>query len=212
MAAAGRSRGAAPQSPHPIYSGEEYRLYYESTEKVIDRRLALNAWNYGICIAILVATGALANWAVSKSEFRLLLLGGIGLGAAMGAMLCHLWRGQILDYKKLNNAKFEVLNAMAPHVRFDDGAHSYEPFRREWEILESQKVAIKPRGARIAVLQSSRAELLIPAAFLSLYLLVLGVVALMIAVNWSALRKNAFGLPPSGPVSASTTPTCNGNC
>jgi hypothetical protein len=138
MAAAGRSRVSGPP-PSPIYSGEEYRLYYESTEKVIDRRLSLNAWNYGICIAILVATGFLANWAVSKAELRLVLLAGIGLGATMGAMLCHLWRGQIMDYKKLNNAKFEVLNSMAPNVRFEAGGQSYEPFRRSGRFWRAKR-------------------------------------------------------------------------
>ncbi|MGA9582525.1 MAG: hypothetical protein WBR13_11225 [Allosphingosinicella sp.] len=211
MANAARSGASGPPPSSPTYSGEEYRLYYESTEKVIDRRLALNAWNYGICIAILIASGFLANWAISKSELRLVLLVGIGLGAAMGAMLCYLWRGQISDYKKLNNAKFEVLNAMAPRVQFDDARKSFEPFRREWEILAAQKVVVKPQGGRIAVLQSSKVELLIPMAFLALYLIVLMVVLILIAVNWSVLQKDAFSLPAAERV-AELRRDCSDNC
>lgn len=28
-------------------------MYFDTTEKVIDRRLSLNTWNYGICLATL---------------------------------------------------------------------------------------------------------------------------------------------------------------
>ncbi|MET1112447.1 MAG: hypothetical protein ABWX67_13070 [Allosphingosinicella sp.] len=178
---------------------------------MIDRRLALNTWNYGICIAILVASGFLANWAVTKSELRLVLLVGIGLGATMGAMLCYLWRGQISDYKRLNAAKFEVLNAMAPQVQFEDTRRSFEPFRREWEILEAEKVVIKQRSSRIAVLQSSKVELLIPMAFLSLYLVVLAVVSVVVITNWNVLHKDAFSLPATENT-AKTLPRCSGNC
>lgn len=34
------------------YSFEEFKLIYESAEKVTDRRLQTNRWNYVICIAI----------------------------------------------------------------------------------------------------------------------------------------------------------------
>jgi hypothetical protein len=32
---------------------DEFKLFYESAEKVTDRRNAANRWNYSICIAIL---------------------------------------------------------------------------------------------------------------------------------------------------------------
>jgi hypothetical protein len=40
-------------------SFDEFKLYYESTEKVTDRRLETNRWNYSICIATLVAIAAI---------------------------------------------------------------------------------------------------------------------------------------------------------
>jgi hypothetical protein len=129
----------------------------------------------------------------------------------MGAMLCYLWRGQISDYKRLNAAKFEVLNAMAPQVQFADARQSFEPFRREWEILEAQKVVIRQRGGRSAVLQSSKVELLVPMAFLALYVVVLAVVSALIVANWSVLRKDAFNLPVSEAMAGSRA-NCSGNC
>jgi len=41
--------------PGPRFSFDEFKLYYDSTEKVTDRRLETNRWNYSICVAILVA-------------------------------------------------------------------------------------------------------------------------------------------------------------
>jgi hypothetical protein len=52
---------------------------------------------------------------------------------------------------------------------------------------------------------------MIPLAFLSFYLAVLLVVALVIISNWSVLQHNAFGLPAAKQES-SNLPTCNGRC
>lgn len=51
------------------HSFEEFKLFYESTERVTDRRIQTNRWNYSICIAILIAIASLAKWALSNSAF-----------------------------------------------------------------------------------------------------------------------------------------------
>ena len=83
------------------YSFDEFKLYYESTEKVTDRRLATNTWNYGLCTAIMLAVAGLAGWASSRPDFRLVMLLAILILAGMGALLCSLWTGQIRDFKDL---------------------------------------------------------------------------------------------------------------
>jgi hypothetical protein len=104
-------------TPEPKrYSFDEYKLYYESTEKVTDRRLATNTWNYGLCTTIMIAIAALGSWASSRPDFRLVILLAIPVLAGMSALLCALWTGQIRDFKELNAAKFKVFNAMAPAV------------------------------------------------------------------------------------------------
>ena len=95
------------------YSFDEFKLYYELTEKVTDRRLATNTWNYGLCTGIMIAVASLTTWASSRPDFRLIMLLAILILSGMGALLCVLWTGQIRDFKELNAAKFEVLNAMA---------------------------------------------------------------------------------------------------
>jgi hypothetical protein len=50
-------------------SFEEFKLYYESTEKVTDRRLSANTWNYSICIAIIVAIAGIVKWSTGNPSF-----------------------------------------------------------------------------------------------------------------------------------------------
>jgi hypothetical protein len=178
---------AAGQSPTAVYSGEEYLRYFESTEKVVDRRLALNSWNYGVCIAIIVACGFVATLAISNAEFRVALMLGVIFLSAMGILLCHLWRKQIKDYKSLNDAKFSVLNEMAPRVKFQDGGCSYEPFRKEWDRLSATGGTVSQSGLRDKVLKASHAELIMPWAFMSLFGLILILVAITATVNWRTL-------------------------
>ena len=45
----------AEVKPAPMLAFEEFELFYKSTERVSDQRLALNRWNYAICTAILIA-------------------------------------------------------------------------------------------------------------------------------------------------------------
>jgi hypothetical protein len=190
----------------PKFSFDEYKLYYGSTEKVTDRRLATNTWNYGRCIAIMVAVAALASWASSRPDFRLVMLLAILVLAGMGALLCALWIGQIRDFKELNSAKFEVLNAMAPSIRFgaDDSLVSATPFIREWDILKAKQATQEMVAMNIIALRSSNAEILVPAAFRWLFLLMLASATIVIAVNWAALTGSIFELKQ--PVIAAPSP------
>ena len=56
------------QSNEPKHSFDKFKLYYDSTEKVTDRRLDTNRWNYSICIAILVAIATITNWSLTNSK------------------------------------------------------------------------------------------------------------------------------------------------
>lgn len=185
-------------------SGDEYKMYFESTEKVVDRRLALNSWNYGICIAIIVACGVISNLALSQTAFRLALFSFIALLCLMGILLCTLWLNQIKDYKALNDAKFGVLNDMAPHVRFADAGKSFEPFMKEWALLSNRKATIHKAGFRHKVLKASNAELIVPRAFMGLFGGIAVVIGIAGVVNFDVLLKDPLSLPAEKAGSAST--------
>jgi hypothetical protein len=184
---------------NPKYSFDEYKLYYESTEKVTDRRLATNTWNYGLCTAITAAVAGLGNWSTSRPEFALITIGAILMLAGMGTLLCTLWIGQIRDFKALNNAKFDVLSEMAPLVHFgpDDERTSAMPFAREWKILEDKKATEEVQTMRILALRSSNTEFLVPTAFRWLFFLIIVVATTIAVINLPLLTRGLFVLKPA---------------
>lgn len=184
----------------PKYSFDEYKLYYESTEKVTDRRLAANTWNYGICTAIIGAIAALANWSTSRPEFGLITICAVGMLAGMGVLLCALWIGQIRDFKALNNAKFDVLNEMAPLVNFGSGDEriSAVPFDREWKSLEAKKATREVEGMKIFALQSSNTEFLVPKAFRCIFFVIIIAGISIAVVNLPLLTNSVFVLRNAG--------------
>jgi hypothetical protein len=169
---------------------DEFKLYYESTEKVTDRRLEANRWNYSICTAILVAVGAIINWSLAKQEYFAISAVAVVVLSGMAVLYCTLWTGQIRDLKELNNAKFDILNAMAPSVCFGESAQdkrvSYCPFEREWNELKEAKIAQQVRSIKIIALKSSRIEYVIPQAFRILFLLIMAVVAVGAVLKFQA--------------------------
>jgi len=187
---------AKTPSSSPKYSFDEFKLYYESTEKVTDRRLATNSWNYGVCTTIIVAVSGLTTWSLSRPEFGLVAIGAVLMLAGMGVLLCSLWRGQIRDFKALNNAKFEVLNAMAPQVQFgaNDEQISAAPFAREWEILKANEATREMEAMRIFALRSSNTEFLVPTAFRWLFWLMIVAAMAVTAINLPTLTSGLFVL------------------
>lgn len=111
---------SAPQPQKPL-AFDEYRLVYDSAERVTDRRVELNRWNYSINVAILIAVAAIANWSFQNPPLFWFATVAAGVLCLMAIFLCSLWIGQVRDMKLLNNAKFKVLEEMAPRVEFDLG-------------------------------------------------------------------------------------------
>jgi len=152
---------------------DEFKLYYESTEKVTDRRLEANRWNYSLCAATLGAVGLIAGWGMSKPERFVASDIVVSLLCGIAALYCTLWMGQIRDYKELNNAKFSVLNAMAPLVVFsekdNDQRSSFLPFEKEWKALQESMAAREVLGMKIVALKSSNIEYLLPKALRLLF-------------------------------------------
>jgi hypothetical protein len=187
--------------PTQRFSFDEYKMYYESTEKVTDRRLAMNSLNYGICTATIAAVAGLTAWAWPRPEFRLFAAAADSSLAVMGAIFCTLWIGQIRDFKSLNNAKFEVLNAIAPRVRFgkeDDERVSATPFIKEWEILQRREETRALETPQIVALRSSSIEYLVPKAFRIIFIACVAVSCGVVIRNWDAVTRLIL-VAPGGP-------------
>jgi uncharacterized membrane protein YkgB len=171
-------------------SFDEFKLYYESTERVTDRRLSANTWNYSICIAIVVAIAGIVKWLTSNTSFFSVGLTAVLVLCIMAFLFCSLWLGQITDFKYLNNAKFKVLNDMAPNIEFDishpNQISSFCPFEKEWKQLEEVKAAVEMGQRKIVALKSSNIEYFIPQALRALFLLISIAVVLAVIFNWAA--------------------------
>jgi hypothetical protein len=156
---------------------EEFQFYYDTTDKVTDRRIALNQWNYTICSGIVVAVAAISGWAIANREFFAVGIVIVVILCVMAVLFCSLWIGLIRDYKKLNNAKFDVLNEMAPYVVFSSEASdtrvSFEPFTKEWEKLKESEALQEVSSINIIALKSSNIEYLIPKAFRVLFFIII---------------------------------------
>lgn len=178
------------------YSFDEFKLYYDSTEKVTDRRLDINRWNYSICIAILIAIATITNWSLTNTKLLWVGLTADVLLCLMAILFCALWIGQIRDFKNLNNAKFSVLNEMAPKVEFDasnPGAIvSFCPFQKEWKKLTELSAVQEVGSSNLIALKSSNIEYLIPKAFAVLFSAVLIALTLVVVNHWppSTLAQN----------------------
>lgn len=170
---------------------DEFKLFYDSTEKVTDRRLLANRWNYSICIAILVTVAGIMNWGLSKPNFLIIIVVTVIFLCVMAILFCSLWIGQIKDFKALNNAKFDVLNKMAPHIVFGDShtdpRMSYSPFEREWKILQDSKAVKEISDSKIIALKASNIEYMIPKAFRILFIAIFIFVSAFSILNWEKM-------------------------
>lgn len=180
-----------PSPPsQPSVSFEEYRLYYESTEKVTERRLAMNRWNYSVLTASLLAIGVILGWASSHDTFLLAGIVGILVLSAVACFMCFYWLKQIDDFKALNTAKFEVLNNMAPLVTFEgpngpSQAKSFNCFDKEWqELSRAHALQSTSSSSFVRGLRSSSAERFIPRAFGSIFALIFVSVLTFSALSW----------------------------
>jgi hypothetical protein len=185
------------------YSFDEFKLYYESTERVTDRRLETNRWNYSICIAILVAIATIARWSLTTATLIWVGLAAIVVLDVMAILFCALWVGQIRDFKKLNNAKFTVLNNMAPQIEFDlahpGSVGSFCPFDREWKKLNELNALDEVGRSNIVALRSSNIEYFIPKAFAALFVAILVALAIVVTVHWPLATLVDQSTRPSQP-------------
>jgi len=167
-----------------ILSFQEFRLIYESAEKVTDRRINNNRSNYAISLGVMIAIAIIVNWTISNNGYYLWAMAAVLALSSLGMLFCVGWINQIRDYKNLNTAKFKVMSEMAQKMRFDSDYKevpvSYRPFEREWEILSEMQGALSMQSMGMT-LSSTASENLLPRGLIFLFILCfVGAVVLMV--------------------------------
>ncbi len=175
------------------YSFEEFKLMYESAEKVTGRRLQTNRWNYTICVAVLVAIAGVIKYSVGNMSFFYIGLVSVLVLSGIAILFCCLWVGQIRDFKSLNHAKFDVLNQMAQNVEYDPNHPGmitpFCSFEKEWNKLQEVKALQEEGKTNFIALKSTNIEYYIPKAFIAVFACIIIVTCIFILPKRSTYFK-----------------------
>ncbi len=168
---------SAPQTLPPINHPvpfEEFKLFYESTERVTDRRLELTKTNSSLSTLVIAGLGVAGGWGYREASVMPVVLGVAIIISRLGFLFCIWWEKQIETYKDLNGAKFAVLEQMAAHIAFSStsglGVKSARPFVREWaELNKNKQLQVYKKGF---ALESTDSELIVPRSFRAFFQLI----------------------------------------
>ena len=134
-------------------------MFYESTERVTDRRIALNKYNYTASAATLAAIAFVFQWSESHDKFMIYGVMLIGAFSLSGFMFCTAWIGQLDYFKNLNTSKFNVINQISRNIIFSESkTESFKPFEKEWEEVKSLKKKGIEKGEWDIFLKTSNIE------------------------------------------------------
>lgn len=137
---------------------EQYRLFIETSEKLVARRQTVNAFFLSINTLTLSAVAFIVGILIEE-EIR--LSNGITATIPMvaGILFCAAWITLVKSYKQLNHGKFQVIHLLEEHL-------PASIFKAEWLALGEGKNPQK-------YIAFTRTERYIPWVFLISYILVL---------------------------------------
>ena len=171
------------------YSFDEFKLIYESAEKVTDRRIALNKFNYSISTAIFLAITFLWKWSLTNPKYYFTGIFIVFILSLIALIFTFYWIRQLKDYKSLNTSKFNVINQMAKSLYFSSESYydkvvSFEPFSKEWDEMKKLSALQEKKRFNIIALKSSNLEYFIPKAFRVIFIFLSVLSIFMIIINF----------------------------
>lgn len=133
---------------------EQYKLFVDTSERLVARRQAVNTFFLSANALALSAIGLVAN-GTREADWGLI---GIFAIAVAAMMLCWAWRTLVRSYAQLNRGKFDVIDRLEDHV-------PAAMFRAEWAALGHGRDVGRYRPF-------TRTEGLVSSIFLAIYGLV----------------------------------------
>lgn len=159
-----------------IAAQEQYGIYVEMAEKLVDRRAEVNRLYLTLNTAIVGAIGFLlkpVDSAVSaEGSFSTFLL---GLGGT-GFLVCFVWRSILKSQRRLIGFKFHVIHQMEDRLPFS-------PYRDEWRAMTAPLTKDSENGKSNRKISFARFELYLPLVFVALYALFVGFLAWQMATG-----------------------------
>lgn len=134
---------------------EQYKLFVNTSEKLVARRQTVNTFFLSINALILSAMGLIFK---EIAELDTVLIGVTMIGVA-GILLCESWRRLVRSFTQLNRGKFDVIHLLEQHL-------PASLFKAEWKALGEGEDKNK-------YTPFTRIENNIPRIFTALYLLII---------------------------------------
>jgi hypothetical protein len=189
----GKNKQAKDAAAGPQYSFEEFRMMYESTERISERKIAFTRANSTLCIAIIAGQGVAASWGYDNANIDGIVAAILMFISILGIVFCLYWHGQLWTFKQLNDAKFKVLKEMADRVVFPDyrerRIRSMSPFEREYTIYKEQGGLTSVRG--LVLPKANFAETIVPYSFLAFFVLIGALCLFWISRQFVIISVNA---------------------
>ncbi|WP_108262874.1 RipA family octameric membrane protein [Mangrovicoccus ximenensis] len=126
-----------------------YKLYLETAEKVSDRRGAANQWLLSVNSAVVGLYGYLSSGKAGAGDAEQIIWR--WAIPCAGILVCLAWTAILASYRKLNAAKFKVLQEI-------EAGFPHQPFAKERSHYKADK--------RLSL---SKMEQAIPLCFAALY-------------------------------------------
>jgi len=132
---------------------EQYKLFVDSSEKLVARRQTVNTLFLSIIALLISAAGFMVK---DIPQQGVAFAGVLALGLA-GILMCVTWRTLVRSYRQLNTGKFAVIHALEQHL-------PAALFIAEWYALGEGRDKKK-------YTPFTKSEVVIPVVFAVLYLL-----------------------------------------
>jgi len=130
---------------------EEYKLFVDTSEKLVARRQTVNTFFLSVNALLLSAVGLIAKEVITM---RIALVGVVAI-ALSGILLCMAWRRLVHSYGQLNTGKFAVIHLLERYL-------PAALFKAEWKALGEGKDKKK-------YTPFTKTEATIPIVFIVLY-------------------------------------------
>ncbi|KKL10134.1 hypothetical protein LCGC14_2558890 [marine sediment metagenome] len=127
---------------------EQYKLYAKMAEEISKRRNNKNYFYISLLSGLLAVISLIFDEKI-LSDFSYIILLCISI---LSIFLCITWFVHISSYRKLNTAKFSIINEMESFLPF-------ECFKKEWDLLAESKYK-----------KLTKIEQIIPIIFIALYI------------------------------------------
>lgn len=105
---------------------DQYKLYVEMANEISKRRHQTNTFYISLSSTLITLFSLISVKIVSINSKLICII------PVLGIIICIIWFTHIKSYKKLNRAKFKVINSIEDYL-------PYKGFSEEWDILKKDK-------------------------------------------------------------------------